>query len=125
MPADEVADLLAPYSAGVRALALELRALVRDAVPDAAEELDPSAKLIAFTFIPGTYKGLFVAIAPQKAHVNLMFSKGDELVDLDTSGLLEGTGRKARHIKFRDAERLTEPGVRTLVAAAAKLTPRA
>lgn len=125
MPAEDVADLLAPYSAEVRALALELRALIRDVVPEAAEELDPSAKLIAFTFIPGTYKGLFAAIALQKAHVNLMFSKGVELVDRDTSGLLEGTGKKARHIKIRDRERLTEPGVRTLITAAAELTPRA
>jgi hypothetical protein len=38
-----------------------------------------------------------VAIAPQKSYVNLMFSKGVELLDLDSTHLLEGTGKKARH----------------------------
>jgi hypothetical protein len=118
-------DLLAPFDPGVRELALEVRALVAEVVPDAAEELDPSAKLIGFTFIPGTYKGLFVAVAPQRAWVNLMFSRGAELVALDDAGLLEGTGKRARHIKFHDRARLAEPGVRALVAEAARRTPRA
>jgi hypothetical protein len=124
MQPDEVAELLAPWSYEVRQLALELRALVERLVPDATEELDPSAGLIAFTFQPGTYKGLFVAIAPQKSYVNLMFSKGVELLDLDSTHVLEGTGKKARHIKFHDRERLTDPGVRTLIEEAAKRTPR-
>jgi hypothetical protein len=123
--ADEVADLLAPYRAEVQQLARELRALVRDVVPEATEEVDPSAKLIGYTFIPGTYKGLFVAVALHASHVNLMFSKGVELLDADTAGLLEGTGKKARHIKFRDAGRLASPEVRGLVATAAERTPRA
>ena len=124
MPADAVVDLLAPYSPEVRELAMELRAVVQSLVPDATEELDPSAGLIAFTFQPGTYKGLFVAIAPQKSYVNLMFSKGVELLDLDSTHLLEGTGKKARHIKFHDLRRLTDPGVRTLIEESAKITPR-
>lgn len=53
-----------------------------------------------------------------------MFSKGVELVELDDAGLLEGTGKKARHITVRSAERLDEPGVRALREAAAARTPR-
>lgn len=124
MPDDGVTRLLAPYDATVRHLALALRAMVLEVVPEAMEELDTTARLIAFTFIPGTYKGLFAAVAPQRGHVNLMFSKGAELAELDTSGLLEGRGKKARHIKFRGVDRLADPGVRTLIAAAAERTPR-
>lgn len=120
----QVAELLASCSAEIRQLALEVRALVRDAVPDATEDLDPSSKLIGFTYLPGTYKGLFAAVAPHRAHVNLMFSKGVELLELDTSGLLEGTGKSARHIRFADSDRLSDPTVRTLVQAAAQRTPR-
>lgn len=39
-------------------------------------------------------------------------------------GLLEGTGKVARHIKIRTPERLDEPGVRRLIEAAAARTPR-
>lgn len=121
---DELTRLLSPYASEVRRLALDLRALVRAAEPGATEEIDHSAKLIGFTFIPGTYKGLFAAIAPQRSHVNLMFSKGVELTEIDKAGLLEGTGKKARHIKIRDRERLSDPEVRRLLAAAAERTPR-
>lgn len=122
--AAEIADLLAPCSPDVRQIALDLCALVRDVVPDATEEVDPSAKLVAFTFIPGTYKGLFVAVALHRSHVNLMFSRGVELMDVDTSGLLEGTGKRARHIKFRDRARVDMPAVRALIASAAERTQR-
>lgn len=108
----------------VRQVAHELCALVRTLVPDAVEESDSSARLIGFTYLPGTYKGLFVAVAPQRAHVNLMFSRGVELTELDDDGLLEGTGKKARHIKLREPGEVDRPGVRRLIVAAADRTPR-
>jgi hypothetical protein len=122
-PANEqLEELLGTFPVEVRQLALRVRTLVRDAVPDAAEELDPSAKLIGFTFQPGTYKGMFAAVALHRSHVNLMFSKGVELLELDSSGLLEGTGKRARHIRFADASRLADPAVRALVQEAARRT---
>ncbi|HSK90092.1 MAG TPA: DUF1801 domain-containing protein [Euzebyales bacterium] len=124
MTTAEIADLLAPFSPDVRQIALDLCALVRDVVPDATEEVDPSARLVAFTFIPGTYKGLFAAVALHRSHVNLMFSKGVELLGVDTSGLLEGTGKRARHIKFGERARVDTPDVRALIASAAKRTQR-
>lgn len=117
-------QLLESYSSEVRELATKSRALIQEVVPDAAEEVDATAKILGFTFIPGTYKGLIVAISPQKNWVNIMFSKGVELMELDTAGLLEGTGKVARHIKVRDAERLAQPEMRALIAAAAARTPR-
>jgi hypothetical protein len=125
MTSDELTQLLLPFGPEIRQLAIELRDLVREVEPEALEEIDLSAKLIGFTFIPKTYKGLFAAISLQRSHVNLMFSKGVELMEMDTTGLLEGTGKKARHIKFRDRDRLTDPEVRKLIAAAAERTPRA
>ena len=124
MTTEEVTQLLAPCTPEVREVALRLRTLVSDVVPDATEELDHPARLIAYTFIPGTYKGLFVAIALHQSHADLMFSKGVELQEQDPSGLLEGTGKKARHIRFRGVEGLDDPQIRTLVAAAADRTPR-
>jgi hypothetical protein len=54
----------------------------------------------------------------------VIFSKGVELMELDQTGLLEGTGKVARHIKFRDPARVDDPQVRTLLEAAAARTPR-
>lgn len=122
--ADQRDDLLSSFTPNVRQIALDLRAMILEVVPDAIEEVDPSAKLIAFTFIPGTYRGLFVAIAPQQSYVNLMFSKGVELLPLDPAGLLQGTGKQARHIRFDNRADVANAHVRTLVSAADGRTPR-
>ncbi|MFD4183081.1 DUF1801 domain-containing protein [Rhodococcus sp. NPDC058514] len=125
MPTPSVADLLAPYDQEVRDLVLATRNLVRRIAPDAIEEIDTSARLIGFTFIPGTYKGLIVAVAPQKSYVNINFSRGVELAaGHDPAGLLEGTGKRARHVKIRDAQRLALPELRALIEEAAARTPR-
>jgi hypothetical protein len=109
----------------VRQLALDAQALIRGAIPDATEEVDPAAKLLGFTFQPGTYKGLIVAVAVHTKHVNIMFSKGAELAESDDSGLLEGTGKLARHIKITAAEQLGDPRVRALISVAVARTSRA
>jgi hypothetical protein len=117
--------LLASYEPSVRALAASVRALVGQVIPDATEELDESAGLLGFSYIPGTYRGLIVAVAPQRSWVNLMFSTGAELAGSDPGGLLEGGGRRARHIKVRDESLLADPRVRVLLSEAAARTPRA
>ena len=119
------ATLLAQYSPPLRELAVEARALVRDVVPDAQEEVDGKDRLVGFTFLPGTYRGLFAALALQKSYVNLIFSKGVELMALDPEGLLEGTGKAARHVKNRSEDDLRRPALRKLLEAAAARTPRA
>lgn len=118
------AELMAPYSSDVQELARKTRELVREVIPDAREEVDFSAHMLVATFIPGTYKGAIVTIMLQKSYVNIMFAKGVELMEVDETGLLEGTGKKARHIKVRDGERIKEPAVRALIKEAAKRTPR-
>ena len=47
-----------------------------------------------------------------------------ELLDSDTAGLLEGSGKQARHIKVREGTRLEDRAVRELLAEAASLTRR-
>jgi hypothetical protein len=121
---DAVTELFAPYPPEVRELGVRARALMRELLPDAAEEVDTKPPLLGYTYRPGTYKGLILALMPQKSYVNVVFSKGVELLELDSAGLLEGTGKVARHVKIRDAERIDHPGLRALVTAAAARTPR-
>ena len=115
---------LAPLPQTARGIVLTVRSVVLNAVPDAQEELDGAATTLGFTFIPGTYKGLFAAIIPHKAHVNLMFAKGVELLPVDRGSLLEGTGKVARHIAFTEAHQAARAEVRDLVLAAAERTTR-
>jgi len=114
-----VEDFLAAYSSDIKKLALQVRSLILDLLPDLIEQVDTSAKIIGYGY-DRTYIGMICAIAPQKSYVNLMFSKGTELPDPD--GLLEGTGKKARHVKIRDGEHVGNPAVRALIEAAALAT---
>lgn len=119
-----VTNLVEALDPPVREIVDRLRELAAETIPEAVEEPDLSATLIGYTYKPGTYKHLVAAIAPHASHVNLMLSTGAELTAVDTLGLLEGTGKKARHIKFRSPADTERPGVRELLTEAARLTPR-
>ena len=121
---EPVGELLAGYDPQVRELSLRARALVGELIPDAVEEIDMTSKMIGYNYLPGTYKGLILGIAPKKDHANLMFSRGVELMELDDEGLLQGTGKVARHVKISTPEELAAPGVRRLIQEAAARTPR-
>lgn len=121
---NKISQLLNGYDDSVQELAITAVQLVREVVPEAREEVDETARLVGFTFMPSTYKGLFVAIAPQKDYVNIMFAKGAQLLESDTTHLLEGTGKLARHIKIRDEKDLQDPAIKALVTRAAEMTPR-
>jgi len=110
-----VDEFLSNYPAGVRELVLKARALILEVMPDAIEQLDPSANLIGYGE-DRTYKGLVCGIMIYRTYINLMFARGASLSDPD--GLLRGTGKLARHIKIEKASDLDVPGVRAMLASA-------
>ena len=112
---ETVTELLTSYSPEIRNLALRLRALILDVIPNALEQVDPSDKIIGYGF-GRKYADLICAIAPFKTYVNLMFSKGTELPD--PAGLLVGTGKRARHVKITTASDVDSPALRALLASA-------
>ena len=109
------AELLAGSTPEVRDRAQKTRALARKLLPDAEEEVDVPAKMIVERYIPRTYKGAIVAIAPQKSYVNINFPRGVELMSLDEKKLLEGTGKLARHVKICSADQPKEPALHVLI----------
>jgi len=111
----ELEQFLTPYSPIVQALALKLRTLIGEIMPDSIEQLDPPAHLIGYG-LDRTYKGLICGITLHKAHINLMFARGTELPDPE--GLLVGTGKQGRHVTIRQEADLENPGVRRLLVAA-------
>ena len=109
-----VTELLAPYSQEVRDLALRVRALVLDVIPNAIEQVDSGAKIIGYGF--GTkYADLICVIMPLKAGVNLGFHNAVELPD--PKGLLEGTGKRHRHVKLKTVADIKAPALRALLKA--------
>ncbi|TLN09795.1 DUF1801 domain-containing protein [bacterium] len=110
-------DFLSQYSPQVRELALGTRALILRVFPDALEQVDVPSKIIAY----GTgrkYADLVCAVAPFTFHVNLMFSQGAVLTD--PVGLLQGSGKRARHVKITRLENLEQPAMRELLEEAVR-----
>ncbi|MCI0697749.1 DUF1801 domain-containing protein [candidate division KSB1 bacterium] len=111
----EVNALLLSYSPDVRSLALKVRKLILDVIPNIEEQVDTSANIIGYGFGPG-YADLICVIMPQKSGVNLGFYKGTQLPD--PKGLLEGTGKLHRHIKLRTATDVQSSALKALLKAA-------
>jgi phosphoribulokinase len=54
-----------------------------------------------------TMKGLLFAIIPHRSHVNLQLVDGIDLPN--PYGKVEGTGKRARHVKVRSVEDAASP----------------
>ncbi len=110
-----VDEFLAPYSPPVREMALKTRALVLEVMPDMVEQIDVPGKLLGYGW-DTTYAGTVCVIMPLKDSVNLGFARGTSLPDPEK--LLVGTGKRARHIKFKTPDEIDHPAVRALLDAA-------
>ena len=109
--------LLAPQTPIVREVVLALRSLVREVMPDATEQIDLPDRLVAFGFGPpgGTrLRDFAVGLIPHRAHVNVQLADG-ALLD-DPTGIVEGTGKRIRHVKCRSLDDVARPALGTLLA---------
>jgi len=111
--APEIRAFLAGYDAQVRSVTLYLRELVLGMVPDAVEQLDLPARMLAYGF--ARTKDTICVIMPLKAAVNLGFPRGADLPD--PTRLLAGTGRRARHVKIASIDQAQAPELRALLQA--------
>jgi hypothetical protein len=118
-PSPQLLDLLADCSPGVKHLALALRELVLTEAPEAEELLySVYAEVIVFR-LSGRKRGAFCNIAAYSHHVNLVFYCGAELPD--PHGVLRGTGKKMRHIRFDSSDDLRHKYLRTYIRSAIEL----
>jgi hypothetical protein len=116
----ELEDFLSNFSKEAQGLALELRELVLDMAPDSIEQIDVPAHMLAYGFAE-TYTHLICVVILQKDYVNLGFPRGVDLEDPEA--LLEGTGKKARHVKIYNLEEVNSPGVLSLLKESIEITP--
>jgi len=100
-------------------MALALRELVLTEAPEAEELLySVYAEVIVFKLL-GRKRGAFCNIASYSHHVNLVFYYGSELSD--PQGVLRGTGKKMRHIRFDSPNDLRHTCLRNYIRSAIEL----
>jgi hypothetical protein len=98
-PDDVMRRLAQPWFERMRAGGPDVRELMHDGYPTACVEKAAFAYVGAFT-----------------AHVNVGFFQGASLPD--PAGLLEGTGKRMRHVKIRWGQPVDEAALQALIVAA-------
>jgi hypothetical protein len=104
--------LTAESTEPVREIARLLRDLLRSRFPAAVEQVDLGSRIAAY----GTserMRDIAFAIAPHSAHVNLQLADGVALDD--PTGIVEGTGKRIRHVKCRSLDDVARPAVLALI----------
>jgi hypothetical protein len=108
--------LLEQHTAEVRAVFVALRTLVREVMPEATEQIDMPDRLAAFGFGPAgglRLRDLAVGLIPHAAHVNVQLADGALLSD--PTRIVEGTGKRIRHVKCRSLDDVARPALRALL----------
>jgi len=115
---DEFTRFISTYNPVVIETASALRAVITETLPDLTEMVDIPSKIVAYGF-SSTYAGLVCAIAPYWQHVNLMFARGVNLPDPET--LLQGSGKRARHVRLNSPADVRRQGIIDLLMAAVEI----
>lgn len=100
----------------VQALAAALRQLIVEVDPEVVEVPWPNQGVVGYGVGPKKNSEQYCYIGVYKGHVNLGFYYGVALPDED--GLLEGSGKKLRHVKVRTPEDVAHAGLRRLLEGA-------
>ena len=118
----DLATLLEPSSPAIRDVFGALRALAREVMPDAQEQVDLPDRVLAWGFGPPggvRMSGFAVGLIPHTAHVNVQLADGALLPD--PAGIVEGTGKRIRHVKCRSLDDVARPALRALIEEQAAL----
>ena len=111
-------DAVAKADSHARGLAFELRALIVAVMPEVVEVPWPRLRIASYGVGPKKHSEHFCYISAQKHDVNLSFYHGAELPDPEE--LLQGTGKRLRHIKIRESEALGSVALQRLLKAATR-----
>jgi hypothetical protein len=111
-PPRELLEFLRRHDPGVRSLALGLRTVVLDEMAPCHEYIFTMRRTVVLLYGPTdrVIEDCICMIGVYRKHVNLQFTQGTELVD--SSGVLQGTGKRMRHLKVRSLSELERPEIR-------------
>lgn len=104
-------------NARLEPVASALRQLVKKTLPKSREAVN------AWGIPTFEFNGPLCYMMVGKNHVTLGFTRGTSLTD--NAGLLEGTGKKLRHVKLKEIEQLRDANLRQLLLEAAALNEEA
>ena len=107
-----VEELFALYNPRVRPIVERARALVLDVFPDALEQVDGPDKMLHYGLGTKMAQQVFY-IAGFTSHANLGFWFGSNTHD--PHSLLEGTGKRLRHVKLRTLQDVDRLALRELL----------
>jgi hypothetical protein len=109
-------ELLEIASPEMRPIARRLHEIVVDVDPNAVEVVRLGDRAATYGLGPRKMKEGYAYIMPHKKWVNLGFYQGVALTD--PAGIMEGTGKKLRHVKVRSVTDAGRPEIRALIEAA-------
>lgn len=115
-------EVLRGHNPEVRQIAWLARDLILSTLPKMTEVPWPRDGTVGCGVGPKKMSEHFCYVAPQKAHVNVGFFYGVDLPD--PKGLLEGTGKRLRHVKLRTAADVRNPVLVALVRKASRHLPK-
>ena len=103
---------LGNYDKHIIEIAMRLREIISNTLPDIKEQVDLPARMIAYVYGP-KYSDMICTIIPSKSGVKLGFYKGVDLPDPEK--LLEGNGKISRYVQIKTREQIELPAVRKLL----------
>jgi hypothetical protein len=115
-PPPQLLGFLTAYDPTIADMALALREIILDEVPDASESIYQVYTVAIWFGFSGKMKDMFCYIATNARHINLGFPRGALLPD--PNRVLEGDGKTMRHIKFASERDLERAFVRRYIQAA-------
>jgi hypothetical protein len=114
-PDPQLIGFLEAYDRRIVDLALALREIILEEVPDASESIYQVYTVAIWFGFSEKMKDMFCYIATNARHINLGFPRGSTLPD--PNRVLEGDGKTMRHIKFASERDLERPFVRRYIRA--------
>lgn len=119
-PPPALIKFLKPYDSGVQKLALQLRAQVLKELAPCYENIYDAYSAVAIGYGSSErFTDGICHIAVYAKHVNLGFNYGASLDD--PAGVLQGTGKRIRHITIKTPADLARPEIRSFLRRAQKL----
>lgn len=107
---EELMDITVPE---MQPVARRLREIVFEVDPDSVEVVRLGDRAATYGVGPKKMSEGYAYILPHKNWVNLGFYKGVDLPD--PKGLLQGTGKKLRHVKVGSVGDAQQPELRLLI----------
>ena len=109
-------DLVARLDPKIERICRSLRDLILRLDPDAVEVVRLGDNAASFGLGPKKMSEAYAYIMPKAGYVNLGFYNGAALAD--PAGLIEGTGKRLRHVKVYSSEQVARPSLRQLIETA-------